>query len=126
MLSDQEIAKLISALTNLKHKILMVMLYSAGLLVGEVVRLRPEDIDSSRKLVLIRTGKGGKDRDSNLLDAALAMLRNYYREYKPQKWLFPGVKPGSHTADRTVQRCLSTRKRGFIKMPQFIVFAILL
>lgn len=104
VLSDQEVASLINSLSNLKHRTIMTMLYSAGLRVGEVVRLKPQDIDSSRMLVLVKSGKGGKDRVSILSDVALVMLRDYYRSYRPKKWLFPGAKSGSHITERTVQK----------------------
>lgn len=104
VLSEEEVAALISALTNLKHRAIMMLLYSAGLRVGEVVRLKAEHIDSSRMLVLVRSGKGAKDRVSILSDVALDMLRNYYRVYRPQKWLFPGAKAGRHITERTVQK----------------------
>lgn len=104
VLSEEEVAALINSLTNLKHRSIMMLLYSAGLRVGEVVRLKAQDIDSSRMLVLIRSGKGAKDRVSLLSDVALVMLRDYYRMYRPQKWLFPGAKAGRHITERTVQK----------------------
>lgn len=104
VLSEAEVALLINALTNLKHRAMMMLLYSAGLRVGEVVRLKPQDIDSSRMLVLIRSGKGAKDRVSILSDVALKLLRDYYRVYRPEKWLFPGPKAGRHITERTVQK----------------------
>ena len=104
VLSEQEVAKLIGALTNLKHRTIMTVLYSAGLRVGEVVRLKAGDIDSSRMLILVRAGKGRKDRFSILSPVTLETLRQYYRAYQPQKWLFPGAKPGSHITERTVQK----------------------
>lgn len=60
VLSEEEVAALINALTNLKHRAIMMHLYSAGLRIGEVVRLKAQDIDSARMLVLIRSGKGSK------------------------------------------------------------------
>lgn len=77
-----EVVALIDSLTNLKHRTIMTMLYSAGLRVGEVVRLKSEDIDSDRMLVLVRLGKGNKDRVSILSDYALGLLRAYYRAYQ--------------------------------------------
>ena len=104
VLSEEEVAALINALTNLKHRAIMMLLYSAGLRVGEVVRLKAHDIDSARMLVLIRSGKGDKDRVSVLSEVALEMLRDYYRVYRPQKWLFPRAKVGRHITERTVQK----------------------
>jgi len=103
VLSEREVAKLIGALTNLKHRTIMTVLYSAGLR-GEVVRLKAGDIDSSRMLILVRSGKGRKDRFSILSPVTLETLRQYYRVYRSQKWLFPGAKPGSHITERTVQK----------------------
>jgi len=65
-----------------------MLVYSAGLRVGEVVRLKTEDIDSKRMLKHIKGTKGRKDRYTFLSDKALKILRTYWREYKPVKWLF--------------------------------------
>jgi len=80
-----------------------MLMYSAGLRVGEVVRLRVEDIDVERKLIRIRGGKGRKDRYTMLSEVALGMLNKYMQKFKPQKWLFTGAKPGRHITTRTVQ-----------------------
>ncbi|WP_052326470.1 tyrosine-type recombinase/integrase [Halobacteroides halobius] len=72
--------------------------------VGEVVRLKIEDIDSDRMLIRIRQGKGRKDRDTILSKGGLKQLRKYYKLYKPTGWLFPGGKPNSHLTRRSVQR----------------------
>lgn len=111
VLSEEEVAALINALANLKHRSIMMLLYSAGLRVGEVVRLKPKDIDSSRMLVLVRSGKGAKDRVTLLSEIALEMLREYYRVYRPQKWLFPGAKAGRHITERTVQKVFVQAKK---------------
>ncbi|MDQ7082266.1 MAG: tyrosine-type recombinase/integrase [Aquificota bacterium] len=71
--------------------------------VGEVVKLRPQDIDSKRKLIHIKGSKGRKDRYTLLSDYALKVLKEYLREYKPSKWLFEGARKGSHISTRTVQ-----------------------
>lgn len=103
ILSREEIAAILSALSNIKHKIILVLLYSAGLRVGEVVKLRPEDIDSNRKLIHIRGAKGRKDRYTLLSNVALEVLRQYYAEYHPGEWLFSGAKPGTHLSTRSAQ-----------------------
>ena len=66
-----------------------MIVYSAGLRVGEVVKLKPEDIDSKRMLIHIRGAKGRKDRYTLLSEKTLEVLREYWRKYKPTKWLFP-------------------------------------
>jgi integrase/recombinase XerD len=80
------------------------MTYSAGLRVSEVVRLRVEDIDPERKLVHVRQAKGRKDRFTLLSSAALEMLRNYARKYRPEGWLFTGDDEEKHISEHTAQR----------------------
>ena len=82
----------------------MLLTYSGGLRLGEVVRLKVGDIDSDRNLIHIRQAKGRKDRYTLLSKVALEALRAYYRKYQPQTWLFPGAKPGRHLHERSVQK----------------------
>ncbi len=74
-----------------------MLVYSAGLRVGEVVKLRPEDIDSERMLVHVRGAKGRKDRYTMFSEKILEVLREYWRQYKPDKWLFEGAKVGGYS-----------------------------
>lgn len=75
VLSKEEVAKILSSVDNIKHKAILMLAYSAGLRVGEVVRLKPEDIDSKRMLIHIKGAKGRKDRYTLLSEAVLNMLR---------------------------------------------------
>ncbi len=104
VLSQQEVTRILESIYNLKHRAILLLVYSAGLRVGEVVRLRMEDIDSDRGLIHVRQGKGRKDRYTLLSQLALEVLRIYFEEYRPRKWLFPGVQPGRHLTERTVQK----------------------
>jgi integrase len=95
VLSKEEAAKIISSVNNIKHKAILMLVYSAGLRVGEVIKLKPADIDSKRMLVFIKGAKGRKDRYTLLSEATLKNLREYWKKYKPIKWLFPGqIKKG--------------------------------
>jgi len=78
-------------------------MYSAGLRVGEVVKLKIEDIEVKRKLIRVRGGKGRKDRYTVLSEIALRTFREYVDKYKPEKWLFPGQRKDKHISTRTVQ-----------------------
>ena len=89
-----------------KHKAILMLVYSAGLRVGEVVRLKPEDIDSKRMLIYIKGSKGRKDRYTLLSNTALAVLREYWRQYKSAKYIFQGAKADRHISIRTVQKVL--------------------
>lgn len=104
VLSQSEVSQILQATNNEKHKTILFLIYSAGLRVGEVVRLKPEDIDSKRMLIRVRKGKGAKDRYTLLSQVALEQLRKYYKLYKPETWLFTSSKPGDHITERSVQR----------------------
>lgn len=115
--SQEEISRLFKVIKNIKHRAIMLLIYSAGLRVGEVVRLRIEDIYSDRKLIYIRKGKGRKDRYTILSPIALDALRLYAKNYHPNDWLFPGVQPGRHMHERSVQKLFDEAKgkAGIIK-----------
>jgi len=78
-------------------------IYSAWLRVSEVVKLKPEDIDTERRLIHIKRAKGRKDRYTILSDAVIEIFKEYWGSYKPEKWLFTGIKPEKHISTRTVQ-----------------------
>jgi site-specific recombinase XerD len=104
VLSQSQVIQILQATNNEKHKTILFLIYSAGLRVGEVVRLKSEDIDSSRMLVKVNKGKGAKDRYTLLSQIALDQLRKYYKLYKPESWLFPSTKKGNHITERSVQK----------------------
>lgn len=104
VLSFQDVMKILGALKNEKHTTILFLVYSAGLRVGEVVKLTTQDIDSQRMLIHIVQGKGRKDRYTVLSEIALEQLRKYYKLYKPEKWLFPGQNPKEYITVRTVER----------------------
>ena len=80
---------------------MLITLYSTGMRRAELCRLKVEDIDSTRMLIHIRQGKGGKDRDVPLSPKALETLREYWRWMKPKTYLFPGTVNGSR-ADKPI------------------------
>lgn len=106
VLSKEEVASILSSVDNVKHKAILMLVYSAGLRVGEVVKLKPEDIDSKRMLIHVRGSKGRKDRYTMLSETALEILRQYWREHKPTKWLFEGARMGRYLSTRTVEKVL--------------------
>lgn len=90
ILSNDEVKKLISAATNIKHKCILALLYSAGLRRAELLNLKTEDIDSERMLVKVNDAKGNKDRYTLLAKSTLKHLREYYIQYRPKNYLFEG------------------------------------
>jgi integrase/recombinase XerD len=104
VLSLEEIARFLTQLRNPKHRALIMLTYSAGLRVGEVVRLRPGDLDRERGMVRVRRSKGAKDRCTLLSTRALEAVRIYQDAFPCDKWLFPGPDPNSHYTSRSVQK----------------------
>jgi len=104
VLSKKEVLGILSNVNNKKHKAILFMIYSAGLRVGEAVRLKITDIDKDRMLIHIVQGKGRKDRYSVLSKVALKTLEEYMEIVKPYYWLFPGEEDGKHITERSVQK----------------------
>ena len=102
-----------AATDNLKHLLLLQTVYSAGLRVGELVRLKPHHIESGPDRMMIRVdqGKGRKDRYTILSHRLLADLRIYWRKYRPDKWLFAGQKPQNHLCEAAAQEAFSLAKK---------------
>jgi integrase/recombinase XerD len=90
ILSADEVARFFAAVPSLKHRTALMTAYAAGLRVSEVVRLTIADIDSRRMLIRVERGKGGSDRYVMLSPQLLIVLRAYWREARPEHWLFPG------------------------------------
>jgi len=116
ILSKDEVIQLFKQVVNVKHRAILMLTYSAGLRVSEVVSLKVIDIDSKRMLIHVRQGKGRKDRYSILSKNALDTLRTYAKEFHPNEWLFPGDQPGKHLTERTAQKVFeSACKKAGIK-----------
>lgn len=88
----------LSKIKNIKHLAILSLAYSVGLRVSEVVNLKIEDIDSNRMIIHIRNAKGNKDRLVPLSHAMLILLRKYFNEYKPYRYLFNGQKALKYTS----------------------------
>lgn len=115
VLSKQEVKKILEATDNLKHRCMLQLLYSGGLRIGEVINLKLTDVQSERNLLLIRGGKGKKDRTTVLSQRLLENLRAYYKEYKPKEWLFEGQFGGQYTADSLRNVFQACRKKAGVK-----------
>jgi site-specific recombinase XerD len=110
-LARSEIERLLDAARNLKHRVLLMTAYGGGLRVGELVRLLPQDIHSERMLMRINQGKGHKDRYTLISPRLLDELRNYWRAYRPSKWLFEGQGAGVAMPRATAQRIFYNLKQ---------------
>ena len=92
ILSQQEVARLIDAADSMFHRMILMTLYATGVRRAELTRLQIDDIDSQRRAVHVRGGKGRQDRDAMLSEPLLVALRQYVRglRRRPKQWLFPG------------------------------------
>ncbi len=93
VLSSPELERLFRSVTNVKHRVLLMTTYAAGLRARETLKLQVEDLDSGRMMIRVRQGKGAKDRYTLLSRRLLEELRAYWRQYRPRPWLFPGQVP---------------------------------
>ena len=115
VLNREEIVRFLSAVEGLRNRVALTTAYAAGLRVGEVVRLKVASIDSSRMLLHIEGGKGGRDRYAMLSPRLLDVLRTYWKKARPSSWLFPGQEPGSHVTRGALQcACRTARRRARI------------
>ena len=103
VLSKEEIKKLLTLENNPKHRLLLMLAYSSGLRVSELVALKKEHIDSDRKVVYIRFGKGRKDRYTLLSEKVAEFITEYCALYDIKTWLFPGQPPICHLSTRSAQ-----------------------
>jgi integrase/recombinase XerD len=103
VLSLDELVQFFKAVTNLKHRAILMTTYAAGLRLSEVCHLRIDDIDSRRMVIRIRQAKGHKDRYVMLSPRLLAILRQYWKAVRPRHYLFQGADPDRPINPRTVQ-----------------------
>ncbi|MBT8244703.1 MAG: tyrosine-type recombinase/integrase [Winogradskyella sp.] len=90
VLNKSEVKSILEATTNLKHRTLLSLVYSAGLRIGEALKLQVKDIDTERYLIHIKTAKGRKDRYTLLAPSFIPILESYIEHYNPKNLLFEG------------------------------------
>jgi len=97
VLSQEEVLKVIQVTKNLKHRVIIALLYSSGLRIGELIRLQLRNIDLERMQIKIVRGKGRKDRFVGLATSILPLLHNYLNTYQPREYLIEGLKGGKYS-----------------------------
>jgi integrase/recombinase XerD len=118
VLSKEEVKQLLNSTINLKHRLMLSVIYACGMRRSELLNLKPADILSDRGLIHIRQSKGKKDRVVPLSPKLLEQLRDYYRIYRPQVWIFEGDVPGHPYGARSIQLVLKRAlDRSGIKKP---------
>ena len=104
VLSQPEVSQLFDAVSNIKHLSMLLVAYSGGLRISEIAHLRVADIDSQRMVILVRQGKGRKDRIVPLSPSVLDMLRQYWLIEHPRDYLFPGNDPRQPLTASSIQK----------------------
>jgi integrase len=111
LLTRREVARIVLACENPKHRMLLATCYGCGLRVSELVRIKVRHLDGERGVVRIEQGKGAKDRQVVLSRSLLRRLRAYWRAYRPLEWLFPGQDPRAPMGIATAQKVFTAAKR---------------
>jgi integrase/recombinase XerD len=106
VLSKREVKQILESTRNLKHRAMLCLIYACGLRRSELLNLRPIDVDAKRNLLIIRQGKGNKDRVVPIGEKIILLLRDYYIAYRPKKWLFEGQHGGEQYSATSMQKVL--------------------
>jgi integrase/recombinase XerD len=106
ILDKEEVKRLLAATDNPKHRVMLMLAYSAGLRVSEVAHLKIADIDTGRMMIRVREGKGNQDRYTILSRVALKSLIPYLRCYRPTSWLFPGARPDKPLRKKSIMQMI--------------------
>ena len=111
VLSKEEVRRLLEACVNTKHKSMLSLIYACGLRRNELLNLCPQDLDTKRGILIIRQAKGRKDRIVPLPEKIVALLREYFKKERPQKWLFEGQKKGTRYDERSIEEVMKKAVR---------------
>lgn len=111
VLSENEVLDILASIMNFKHRVIICTLYSAGLRRSELISLRKHDVDFDRNMILVRSGKGKKDRTTILSESLSSDLSAYLAEYKPDYWLFEGLNRKQYSAT-SITRILQKAARS--------------
>lgn len=115
VLAKEEIFSIIENTNNIKHRCIVSLLYSGGLRRNEVLNLRPGDIDGKRMVIMVRSGKGNKDRYTILSEKLLKELREYYLQWRPKQYLFEGQTGSRYSAESVAKIVKEASKRAGIQ-----------
>jgi site-specific recombinase XerD len=108
VISREDVSALYGACLCLKHKAMLLTLYSTGMRASELAHLKVGDVESDRMVIRINCGKGRKDRYVPLSEKLLELLRAYWKEDRPRRWLFPGEREGTSIGRNSVAHMVRT------------------
>ena len=114
VLSQEEVLNIIRCTQNLKHRAIISLIYSCGLRISELVNLKLVDFHIERKQLIIKNGKGRKDRYVSLAESFLPLLSNYYNTFKPSIYFVEGQKGGKYSTESIRQFLRRSCKKAHI------------
>lgn len=115
VLSKNEVKAILTSCNNIKHQCILMLIYSAGLRRSELIDLKVTDIDSERMVINIIDAKAKKDRISLLSENMLQLLRKYYKEFRPKKYLFEGAGGGKYSPTSVANILKNAARKAGIK-----------
>ena len=119
----EEVEALLRSVDNPKHRCLLMLIYSAGLRLGEAIALRVDDLQPQQQRLYVRGGKGQKDRCTLLSPKVWEQLRVYFEVYQPIEWVFEGPNGGRYS-ERSVQEVFTRAKKRAGVNPQATVHTL--
>jgi len=108
ILSQKEVLRMIEVTTNIKHRNILYAIYSSGLRLTELINLKIQDINYDRRQIIVRAGKGKKDRSVMLSDHLAEVLRAYFHQHKPVTYLFESFIPGKQYSTTSIQKVVKS------------------
>jgi len=117
VLSQEEVLRIIQYTQNIKHRAILTLLYSCGLRIGGLINLKLIDFHMDRKQLIVKKGKGRKDRYVSLADSFLPLLSNYYHSYKPTIYFVEGQNGGKYSAESIRSFLRKSCKKAGIRKP---------
>ncbi len=112
VLSLEEVSRFLAAIAERKYRVLLTTIYATGLRASEALHLQWSDIDSRRKTIRVRQGKGHKDRYLMLSPKLLVLLRRYWKVAHPTTWLFPGALPDRPLSLECLQKAVQRARHS--------------
>jgi integrase/recombinase XerD len=106
VLSMEEVRKILDVIKNIKHRTMLSLIYGCGLRRSELINLQIKDVDSKRGFLIIKQSKGNKDRMIPISEETVEMLREYYKLYRPEVWLFEGSTRGNQYTASSLEKVL--------------------
>jgi integrase/recombinase XerD len=106
ILSQEQVLKVLSSTTNIKHKLLVGLFYGTGMRMSELKNLQMKHIDRANAQIKVIAGKGSRDRFTLLPINLLDEMEIYYRQYRPKVYFFEGQTPGKPMNERSIQHAL--------------------